>query len=242
MIKNAFESIPIPPLLKDFSVWLNPKTTKVISLKDTISVSKELFSNKVDKVPKDIQVELSNGLEDSKKSLGLFALRIYFYQIYRFSSFSLDLRKTRFNLADHWTFRGEILAGSFPDGFISSLRTTYDGFFDGSDKKLREGLNGMGLMDKNWTTSDRDELTELFKGHFRSNGQVKRNFKLSDMIHSFTNIFEYLRNKNSKIDRNFLMLGVYLTSLYITLDPIAEELDVEECYKFSKKLAKKSVE
>ncbi|MFK7825988.1 MAG: hypothetical protein AB8G05_17680 [Oligoflexales bacterium] len=168
------------------------------------------------------------------------ALRVYFYQIFNSNIFSFDLRSSRFYFSDNWMFNGHVLAGNFAKTFIESLRETYDGYYLGQDNLLKKSLIGMGLIGDNWCKDDSEGLTLLVKKHFGGEDRILSRFRVKEMIHSFTEIFEFIRDGKPKLNPCFLMLGVYLTSLYMTLDSIDEDLDPHDCYVYAKQISEKA--
>lgn len=238
MFKEIFGSEQnLSPLLSDFKIWLNPKTLTTFHLHDFFTVSKNLLSTKVRPISSQDQRVLSKDLSFSEADMGNFALRVYFYQIFSSNKFSLDLRRSRFNFSDNWEFKGELMVGRFSKKFISSLRTTYDGYYSGDDVLLKRGLMNLGLMKVKWSENDKQEFLCLVKNHFGSDNNVISKFRMSEMIHSFTQIFEFIRDRKVKLSKDFIMLGVYLTSLYMALDSVDGEVDPHNSYKYGKLVA-----
>jgi hypothetical protein len=222
----------IPNELKEFSVWLNPTNLKVIDKFELLKLVPTLLTAKADLINLDDQCSLSNGLGNNKNDLAIFALRVYFYQIFHSNQFSLDLRPTNFSYDEFWRFQSTKLVFSFTFKFIEGLRETYQCYYLKEGKGLRKCLLKMGLMNDQWSEADKKELEGIFLNHFSIDSQTKQLFQFNDLLSSFGKIFFFIKSKNGKVPMEFAPLGVYLSSLYKTLELSSERLDVKAAFLF----------
>jgi hypothetical protein len=230
--------IRIPQELKDFSILLNPTNLKAFNKIELFNLSRKVLKTEVPPLAEETQSALSEGLVFRQGDLGTYALRVYFYQILINKPFSLDLRGSRFWYDTHWRFNGESLGFEFDSSFLVALSDTYSIYYQDSAPSLRNSLRSMGLIQSDWSERDAEDLEGLFLKHFNEGRSEAQNFKLSGLLHSFANIFSFIKSRNSKVPSQFGILGVCLTSLYMTLDPIEEPLDVRSCFEHALRVTK----
>ena len=224
----------IPKELKDFSVWLNPKNLQAFNKLEIIKLARHILKNKTKPLSVELQKQLGQDLDESDKSKGIFALRVYFYQLLCNDELSLDLRPSRFSYDDGWRFKGENLAFKFNNDLQQALINTYEIYYENQAHGLGQCLDEMGLIVDSWTEEEKQEFEDIFKSHFQQEYKTKQFFKLSDLLNSFSNIFFFIRKRGGTVPSEFSLLGVYLTSLYMTLNNIEEPIDVQNCYEVAK--------
>ena len=221
--------------MRDFAVWLNPSSLSAFNKLEVMRLGGRLIKSKTKEIPTEIQEELSRGLANCEKDLGIFVLRLYFYQIINLEFFSIDLRRNRFHFQnDHWHYNSKHLGFGFNEDLRSALFETYDYYYVERKGNLIDALIRMGLVQPNWHDTHKKEVESAFIKHFKGADSKRQKFTMRDLIKSFTEIFTIIRDKGGKVPSEFSMLGVYLTSMYLTLDKIDESFDVEACYLFAR--------
>lgn len=225
--------ITIPNELRDFALWLNPGNLRAFNKLEVIQLGLKLVKTKSSKISPQVQSKLSEGLLDDDKSLGIFALRLYFYQIFHLHAFSLDLRRSHFCYANFWIYESEKLGYQFSQSFISGLKNTYKSYYLNQTQGMEESLEQLKLFAPTWNTDQKKALLNLFLEHFKAGADRPIYFKISDMLESFGNIFFYIKDNGGKVPSEFALLGIYLASLYLTLEATGQDYDVKEAFLFS---------
>lgn len=169
------------------------------------------------------------------KDVGETILELYFRQLHFKDGMFLDLRAKNFSQqGELFTWNPNSMWSSFSSSFISALEKLYDGFYFGDDNLFHQGLIETGLISENWSIEDQDEMKKLFKAHFGSAINAPMEFKLERFQESFQNVFKFLMLKKVKLSTDFLILGVMLVTLYLSLEEIGGSYQVADIYKKSK--------
>lgn len=156
-------------------------------------------------------------------------LTIYFAQIFSPDGLFIDLRSLHFHderplLKWHptgfWT--------KFNEDFRTGLLKVYEGFYLDNDALYFEGLEEIGLLRKEFSPEDKEELALLFRKHFGAG--INQEFKLDHFKDSIIRMSEFMLNKKVKISKDFLYLGIYLVTLYSSLEETGAELPVKQIY------------
>ena len=230
--------IQIPKDLKDFAVWLSPSNLKVFNKLEIISLAKKILSSKADKLDESVQDLIGEGLKNNVCDKGVFSLRVYFYQLFLNEKISLDLRPSRFYYENGWRFKGQNLAFRFDKKLQQALLNTYIIYYENHAEGLQQCLQEMGLIQNSWTEEEKRQLEIIFKNHSQQGNKTKQVFKLSDLMDSFSKIFFFIKEHDGKVPSEFSLLGVYLTSLYLTLNSIEQPLNVKSCFEHAYQLHK----
>lgn len=151
---------------------------------------------------------------------------------------SLDLRPSRFYYENGWRFKGQYLAFQFNKKLQESLIKTYIIYYENQAEGLQDCLQDMGLIQGDWSEQEKKELEIIFKNHFQQGSKTKQVFKIADLMDSFSKIFLFIKKHNGKVPSEFSLLGVYLTSLYLTLNRIDQPIDVKSCFEHAHQLHK----
>lgn len=156
-------------------------------------------------------------------------LTIYFAQIFSPHGLFIDLRSIHFHderpaLMWHptgfWT--------KFNEDFRLGLIKVYEGFYLDNDALYFEGLEEIGLLKEEFSPEDKEELAHLFRKHFGAG--ISQEFKLDHFKESIIRMSEFMLNKKVKISKDFLYLGIYLVTLYSSLEETGAELPVKQIY------------
>ena len=225
------------PLLQDFAIWLNPTSLAAFPKLEVMKLAASVMKSKAKEIPAGVQKTISQGLRNTPHDLGVFVLRLYFYQILHLDEFSLDLRKKQFVfLNGHWHYESTGLAFGFGENLRSALGETYQYYYTQPKGDLIEPLIRMRLIQPSWLDTDKKEVESAFIKHFKGADSTKQAFTITDLVRSFTEIFVLIRDKGGKVPAEFSMLGIYLTSMYLTLDQVGGAFDVKACYLFARDL------
>jgi|GEM_PF-4600314 len=224
--------IAIPQELKDFAQWFNPSNLRAFNKLEVIQLGLKAAKTKAPSIDSSVILKLSNGLQGDEKSLGVFVLRLYFYQIFYLPAFSLDLRRTHFQFTDSWHFSGEKLGHHFSESFRLGLQKTYRAYYLKQGDGMRESLEELKLFAPDWSDEQKVCLINLFLKHFKSGAEHPIHFKVSDMLDSFGNIFFFIKDNGGKVPSEFALLGIYLASLYLTLENTGHTYNVSDAFNF----------
>lgn len=158
-------------------------------------------------------------------------LTVYFAQLFSSEGLFLDLRSSHFcderpvlkwHPSPFWTKLNE--------DFRQGLLNVYEGFYLENDDLYLAGLEQIGLLKKDFSSEDKQELAELFRAHFGSGVTQEMKFELAHFRDSIIKMSEFMLNKKVNISKDFLYLGIYLVTLYATLEETKSSLPVKQIY------------
>lgn len=170
------------------------------------------------------------------KSSGIQLLTIYFAQLFGSEGIFLDLRSSNFESVDDkliWHPTG--LWTPFSESFRIGLLKVYEGFYLENDELYYEGLEAIGLIQKDWSKDERKKLGDLFRKQFGNALEEEMSFDLDHFKDSIIAMSHFLLEKKTKISKDFLYLGIYLVTLYSSLDEMKIKLPVKQIYLNVKK-------
>ena len=188
-------------------------------------------------LPPNTLTKISKNLDDSPESMGTFALRLYFFQLIASKNFSLDLRQGQFSFDEGWVFHGNRFAFAFSDTIQTALINTYKSYYEYGGKDLGVHLEQMKLIDSTWDPAIKKELEHIFIQHFKGADGQAQYFKVQELADSFKNVFMFIKKQGAIVPSEFSMLGIYLTSLYMTLESIGSPFDVKAAYLHAKEVS-----
>lgn len=168
---------------------------------------------------------------DQAEKKGDALLRYYFAQLYHREGVFLDLRDSRFQ----WSggklhFQPTGFWYRFSPGFREGLLELYRGFYRGDDSRFERGLESTGLLNRAWPHEDQQEIKNLFRSHFGESLEHPMRFELKGFQETFLRIFEFLVRKKVKLSSEFMMFGIYLVTLYLTLEGLGSEHSVKALF------------
>lgn len=158
-------------------------------------------------------------------------LELYFTQIFSPHGLFLDLRAQHFTWDGHelhWHPTG--LWTKFDESFRLGLIDVYDGFYLQDGKRYEEGLKKIGLMNEEWPSEDKIQLSELFKAQFGRAQEGDMVFNLEEFRDSIMKLSDFMLNKKVMISKDFLYLGIYLVTLYSHLEQGSPSIAVKKIY------------
>jgi predicted unusual protein kinase regulating ubiquinone biosynthesis (AarF/ABC1/UbiB family) len=170
------------------------------------------------------------------KQAGEKVLEIYFAQIFSPHGIFLDLRAQNFSVGDGefiWLPTG--LWATLNEKFRQGLLKVYEGFYLGHEEIYYQGLIDIGLMDSAWSDEDKKKMANLFREQFGDANTESVAFSLEMFNQSMTRTFNFILQKKRQITKDFLYLGIYLVTLYSTLEKVGSPLPVKQIYLKMKK-------
>lgn len=221
----------LPRDFEELSIWLSPDVLKAFDKTDVLVKGVKSFRDHADQIDRTLLQKLSAGLTIHDR--GLFTLRLYFYQLFHREKICLDLREKHFQYRDYWIYSGQSYAYQFSSEFLIALQKTYRCFYLENAAGLDQCLRELGMIQAHWSDRQIEELSELFINHFK--GGEKQLFKLKSLLSSFQDIFYFIIKNKGKVKTDFALFGIYLTTLYLNLDNIDDELDVRSSFDFISK-------
>lgn len=185
--------------------------------------------------PKDIVFQPDEALVPKiKQSLrtdhGYIILALFFTQLTNEEGIFLDLRTKHFiGFEDKLIYLPNNLWAHFETDFRRDLINLYCGFYWNDDVLFEKSLENIGLT-QNLSQEHKDELIHLFKKHFGLGSLNKVQFNLKNFQDSFYDLFHFFLRHNIKLRSEFLFLGVYLATLYLSLEEIGGSYDVQKTF------------
>lgn len=170
-----------------------------------------------------------------KSGDGKTVLSLYFRQLFSPHGVFLDLRSQHFcHETDELLWHPGALWTQFAPSFSEGLIEVYDGFYLGKDELYRSGLVKIGLLDTSWPVEDQQKIMEIFRQHFGAAQTSEVTFKVDDLKNGIISMAQFFLEKKARIKKDFLYLGIYLVTMYGTLEEIGEALPVKEIYLASR--------
>lgn len=152
------------------------------------------------------------------RGIGDNILRLYFAQWLVGDGLFLDLRPARFGLNE-----GALLYA--PNGLWIQLRpefregilALYRSFYSTDDAAFGDALRQMGMLRPGLSADAESELKELLHAHFGIDQRAQA-FSIDAFKASFDDLFEFFIANNYKLHSDFVWVGFYLITLYLTLE------------------------
>jgi hypothetical protein len=146
-------------------------------------------------------------------------LKYYFAQLFVKEGVFIDLRNHHFLWKnDQLNFHPSGFWYQFSEPFRSGIVTLYRGFYRGNESLFEEGLARTGLLNRAWSGSEQNKIKTLFRSHFGESLEHPMSFNLKDFQESFLRIFQFLVEKKVRLSSEFMVFGIYLVTLYLTLE------------------------
>lgn len=166
---------------------------------------------------------------------GKTILALYFRQLFSPHGVFLDLRSLHFkHETDELLWHPGSLWTKFSPTFREGLIEVYDGFYLDKDELYQKGLTKIGLLDPTWPAEDQKTIMDIFRKHFGAAQTGEVEFKLDHLRDGIVSMAHFLLEKKTKITTDFLYLGIYLVTMYGTLEETGEALPVKEIYLSSR--------
>ena len=158
-------------------------------------------------------------------------LTLYFTQLFSSQGLFLDLRLEHFeNQKPNLIWHPSHLWTKFNEDFRLGLLDVYEGFYLGNDDLYYLGLGKIGLLKPNFTESENQKLGEIFKEQFGKALDEEMSFDLDHFKSSIIKLSHFMLEKKVHISKDFLYLGIYLVTLYSSLEKIKVKLPVKKIF------------
>jgi len=155
-------------------------------------------------------------------------LRLYFSQWLVSTGLFIDLRLARFGVDDAgllFTPNGLWiqLRPDFREGMIALYRSFYSSDDEAFDKALRQ----MGMLRGDLSPAAEQELKALLFQHFGIDQRSQR-FSIDEFKASFDELFAFFVSHDYKLHSDFVFVGFYLITLYLTLEQLGQSHNVRK--------------
>lgn len=233
---------------KDILKLLPQKAFKLLSFKETLriggAVTKSIFDKQLYESSFKRRAE-GWKFEDIKlinksitpthdlltKEDGEKILKIYFSQLFEKNLLvHIDLRKSSFSKSDMLCWIPSRINYTFSQKFLDGVCSLYSGFYFDNTEKFEEGLTQLGMINAAMSEMQKNNMKELFLNHFGEGKTAAVKFSLKKLQASFNEIFSYFLKEDIPLNPEFAILGVYLVTLYLTLEDIPDALNVSEVF------------
>jgi predicted unusual protein kinase regulating ubiquinone biosynthesis (AarF/ABC1/UbiB family) len=157
-------------------------------------------------------------------------LDVYFSQLFSEKGCLLDLRLSNFAKDQHSVrFNPGSFVHTFKDEFREGMLRIYEGYYFGRRETMQDGMRAVGLITSN-DPRKVEEIEQLLFSHFGRADQGPILFDLESFRESFHNLFLYLKEQNIRLSSDFLFLGIYLITLYLSLSKLGQPVDVKKSF------------
>ncbi len=164
--------------------------------------------------------------EDALQAAGDAILQLYFAQWLHDDGLFIDLRAVRFGLDEdtlHYAPNGLWirLRPEFREGMVALYRS----FYSDDDKAFDRALKQMGMLKPGMSKKAETELKALLNSHFGID-QRAQTFAIDAFKASFDELFAFFIEHDYKLHSDFIFVGFYLITLYLTLEQGGQAHDV----------------
>ncbi len=162
-----------------------------------------------------------------RNAAGDAILHFYFAQLRNGDGLFLDLRPTRFA----WQ-RGRLyysptgLFGELSPGFREGMMDLYRGFYLPDETLLDDAMFRLGFLYKGQPKGEAETLRRLLRDHFGGAMSAQR-FSIDEFKASFDTLFDFFIDNDYRLQTDFVLLGFYLITLYLSLDRLGTRHDVK---------------
>ena len=225
--RRGWDAIEWRPLLRQLRSisWQLASRRGVQNLADTLAG----FTDAVDlDAPPEEAIDPEQASDAARRRAGDAVLRLYFAQWHNPQGMFLDLRPSRFALADDSLyFLPSGLWSQIDDDFRCGMIDLYLGFYRDDEALLDDALHRMGLLDEDLGDTEADELRGLLRGHFGAETGAQH-FSIAEFRDSFNALFDFFIEHDYRLRSDFVIVGFYLITLYLTLEALGQRHNVRE--------------
>lgn len=169
------------------------------------------------------------GDEEQRRAAGDDVLRLYFSQWLVDEGLFIDLRSPAFGVDRdgllHFCPNG--LWIQLRPGFRAGMLALYRSFYSGDDAAFEASLRLMGLLPAGLPDEAADELKGMLHVHFGVQQNAQR-FSIDQFKASFDHLFEFFIRHKYRLHSDFIFVGFYLITLYLTLEEGGQAHDVRQ--------------
>lgn len=160
-----------------------------------------------------------------KKQFGHLILKMYFTQLLCGEAIVLDLRPASFLVVpssqkQEILWKPSALWSLWDQDFLQNVRDLYTGFYTEQLVLFDQALEKLNLFC----------AKDIFLKHFGEN-QRQLTFQLKDFITTFHSVFLRCQQNQVSLHGNFICLGIYLATLYESLELLGQAFDVRACFE-----------
>lgn len=160
------------------------------------------------------------------RAFGDSILALYFSQWLSDYGLFLDLRATRFGAdGNRLVFAPNGLWIELRPQFREGMLALYRSFYSADDDAFESALYQMGMLHSDLSTAAKSELKELLYAHFGID-QTAQRFSIDKFKSSFDELFSFFLANDFKLHSDFVWVGFYLITLYLTLEEGNQAHDV----------------
>jgi hypothetical protein len=160
------------------------------------------------------------GLAISAESRAARVVALYFHQILHGDTTLLDLRQASFSDQHPFVWQPSAWIARWEPGFSAALRQIYAGFYRNDTAEFRAGLRALSL----------EHAEDVFRQHFGGEHGAVR-FEVKHFVSTFHQVFLRCRDAHTRLHPDFLLLGLYLATLYDHLERLGVSVDVAAAYE-----------
>ena len=161
-----------------------------------------------------------------RRQAGDDVLRLYFAQWRVEEGMFLDLRATRFGVRDGaLAFQPSGLWIRLRPAFRTGMVALYRSFYSDDERAFDEALRQMGMLHPDLDSRAQADLKALLHGHFGID-QTAQRFSIDRFKASFDELFAFFIDHDYKLHSDFVFVGFYLITLYLTLEQLGQAHDV----------------
>ncbi len=173
-------------------------------------------------------IERLNSVADTTQltAAGDAILKLYFAQWLREDGLFIDLRSVHFGLDEttlHFAPNGLWiqLRPEFREGMVALYRS----FYTDDEKAFDRALKQMGMLKPGMDKDAEAELKGLLHSHFGIDQRAQA-FSIDAFKASFDELFAFFIEHDYKLHSDFIFVGFYLITLYLTLEQGGQAHDV----------------
>jgi len=153
-------------------------------------------------------------------------LRLYFSQWLVEPGMFIDLRLARFGADEEGLlFSPNGLWIGLRPAFREGMLALYRSFYSSDDEAFEQALTQMGMLHEGLSPAAAEELKKLLFQHFGIDQSAQR-FSIDSFKASFDELFAFFIAHDYKLHSDFVFVGFYLITLYLTLEDIGQAHDV----------------
>lgn len=169
--------------------------------------------------------QMSKLSDELKEKIGESILTLYFWQLFNNDLAIIDLRPQTFvsknkSKAD-LLWHPHSLVVRWDSVFLSCLRNIYSGFYHSDWVKFDTALSQLGLL----------PAKDTFLKSFAQDQQENTSFEIKNFISVFHEIFLQCKSAKKQIHPDFIYLGIYLATLYESLESLGKKFNVARCFE-----------
>jgi predicted unusual protein kinase regulating ubiquinone biosynthesis (AarF/ABC1/UbiB family) len=155
-------------------------------------------------------------------------LRFYFEQWLVDEGLFLDLRIARFGVKDNeLCYKPNGLWIQLRPEFRDGILALYRSFYSTDEAAFDDALRQMGMLRPGLSKAAASQLKELLHAHFGIDQRAQR-FSIDAFKSSFDDLFEFFIANDYRLHSDFVWVGFYLITLYLTLQQVGQAHNVRQ--------------